>query len=70
MGKYTPVDEVVLPYNQVPRDTGAVKFSGGKYHHSIETFHAPFWKARNVDVASYRFAENLHILVSRRKTAR
>lgn len=67
MGRYTPVDEVVLPYNWVPRDTGAVKFSGGKFHHTRESFEAPFRKARNVEIVSYDFGVgNLHILVSRR----
>ncbi|MGH8546303.1 MAG: class I SAM-dependent methyltransferase [Gammaproteobacteria bacterium] len=66
MGTYTSMDNVVLPYNRAPRNTGAVKFSGGKYHHNIESFHAPFWKAGNVEIMSYSFVGNLHILVSRR----
>lgn len=65
MGSYTPLTDVVLPYNQVPRTTDSVIFSGGKFHHSIESFHAPFSACPDVDVVSYRFVSNTHILVSR-----
>lgn len=64
MGTYTSMDEVMLPYNRAPRKTDTVDFDGGKYHHTIETFHAPFWGAKNVDVIKYSFVGNQHILLS------
>lgn len=67
MGTYTPIDEVKLPYNRCSRKTEAVDFSGGKYHHTIQSFLTPFWKARNVAIARYSFVNNLHILVTRRE---
>lgn len=66
MGTYTPMDEVKLPYNRAPRRTDAVDFAGGKYHHTIESFLTPFWKAEGVKVGDYRFVGNLHILMSTR----
>jgi SAM-dependent methyltransferase len=68
MGTYTPPEQVKLPYNRCSRLTPAVDFRGGKYHHSIETFLAPFWKAHGLEVESYRFVNNLHIAVTRRVT--
>lgn len=65
MGTYTPLDEVKLPYNRCPRKTQAVDFLGGKFHHSIQSFLAPFWKASNVAVGDYRFINNQHILLTR-----
>jgi hypothetical protein len=41
-------------------------FEGGKFHHSIESFHRPFWYAENVEILSYSFQGNQHILVTRR----
>jgi SAM-dependent methyltransferase len=66
MGSYTPMEKCKLPYNRSPRKTAAVDFSGGKYHHSIETFNEPFWAAKNVKVIDYSFKNNLHILVTSR----
>ncbi len=66
MGAYTPMEQCKLPYNRSPRKTDAVDFSGGKYHHTIETFHEPFWAASNVRVVDYCFKNNLHILISAR----
>lgn len=66
MGSYTPMDKCKLPYNRSPRKTAAVDFSGGKYHHSIETFNEPFWAAKNVKVINYSFKNNLHILITAR----
>lgn len=64
MGTYTPPEEVKLPYNRYPRRTETVDFRGGKFHHPTESFLAPFRKARNVDIQSYRFEHGLHILVT------
>ena len=66
MGTYTPAENVKLPYNQCPRRTETVDFRGGKYHHGIESFLAPFFKARNVEIRDYAFRRNNHILVTRR----
>lgn len=66
MGTYTPIDKVKLPYNRSPRKTDAVDFTGGKYHHTIQSFLTPFWKAQNVEIARYSFINNLHVLVTRR----
>jgi hypothetical protein len=41
-------------------------FEGGKFHHSIESFHRPSWYAENVEILSYSFPGNQHILVTRR----
>ncbi len=65
MGTYTPMDEVKLPYNRSPRKTEAVDFRGGKYHHTIQSFLTPFWKAKNISVRGYSFFENLHVLITR-----
>ena len=65
MGTYTEMEQVKLPYNRAPRATPTVDFRGGKYHHTIQSFLAPFWKASNVDVVEYRFFQNLHVLVTR-----
>lgn len=64
MGTYTPMENCKLPYNRAPRQTPAVDFTGGKYHHSVETYHEPFWAAKNVKVIDYTFKNNLHILIS------
>lgn len=64
MGTYTPMEKCKLPYNRAPRKTPAVDFTGGKYHHSVETYHEPFWAAKNVKVLDYTFKNNLHILIS------
>jgi ubiquinone/menaquinone biosynthesis C-methylase UbiE len=65
MGTYTNPLQVALPYNRAPRLTDAVDFTGGKYHHSIETFMLPFRKAANVKLGEYRFIRNNHILETR-----
>lgn len=67
MGTYTPMEEVKLPYNRAPRHTSAVDFDGGKYHHDIRSFCAPFWEAAGVTVVRYSFMGNLHVLVTRRE---
>jgi SAM-dependent methyltransferase len=67
MGTYTPMEQCKLPFNRCPRKTESVDFLGGKFHHSIESFHAPFWKAQNANVVSYQFFQNLHYLVTQRK---
>ena len=64
MGTYTPMEEAKLPYNRAPRKTETIDFLGGKYHHTIQSFLAPFWKARNVEMIAIRF-ENVHVLVTR-----
>jgi SAM-dependent methyltransferase len=66
MGRYTPMNEVVLPYNRAQRRSRTLDFEGGKFHHSIESFHRPFWYAENVEIVSYSFHGNQHILVTRR----
>ncbi|MGH2758350.1 MAG: methyltransferase domain-containing protein, partial [Actinomycetota bacterium] len=63
MGTYTPPDEVKLPYNRYPRRTETVDFRGGKFHHTTDSFMAPFERA-NVQVLGYRFERGLHILVT------
>lgn len=68
MGSYTNPLKVALPYNRAPRLTDAVDFTGGKYHHTIESFQAPFRKARNVTLGEYRFVRNNHILETRLNT--
>ena len=65
MGTYTNPLKVALPYNRAPRLTDAVDFTGGKYHHTIESFQLPFRKARNVKLGEYRFVRNNHILETR-----
>lgn len=66
MGTYTPMEEVKLPYNRAPRKSETVDFHGGKYHHTIQSFLTPFWKANNVKLVNYSFFQNLHVLVTRR----
>ncbi len=66
MGTYTPMEEVKLPYNRSPRKTKSVDFTGGKYHHTIQSFLAPFWQAQNVTLINYSFLNNLHILITKR----
>ncbi|OEF96826.1 class I SAM-dependent methyltransferase [Desulfuribacillus alkaliarsenatis] len=66
MGTYTPMNQVKLPYNRSPRKTEAVDFLGGKYHHNIESFLTPFWKAENVKLVSYSFVNNMHVLVTKK----
>lgn len=63
-GTYTNPLQVALPYNRAPRLTPAVDFTGGKYHHDITSFLAPFRKAVNVKLGDYRFIRNNHILES------
>jgi SAM-dependent methyltransferase len=66
VGTYTSMDDAKLPYNRCPRKTEAVDFLGGKYHHDIKSFTAPFWKAADVNVLEYSFVRNMHILVTKR----
>jgi SAM-dependent methyltransferase len=65
LGTYTNPLSVALPYNRAPRLTEAVDFTGGKYHHTIESFLLPFRKAGNVKLGEYRFLRNNHILETR-----
>lgn len=65
MGTYTNPLKVALPYNRAPRLTDAVDFTGGKYHHTVESFLLPFRKARNVKLGEYRFIRNNHVLETR-----
>jgi hypothetical protein len=67
MGTYTAMEDVKLPYNRCPRKTETIDFRGGKYHHSIESFMTPFWKAANASIVSYAFQNNLHILITQTK---
>jgi SAM-dependent methyltransferase len=67
MGTYTPMEEAALPFNRAPRKTETIDFTGGKYHHTVESFHAPFWRAETVDVVSYSFVGNMHIITTRAK---
>lgn len=66
IGTYTPVDKVVLPFNKEPRQTKATIFDGGKYHHSIESFLEPFWKASKVKILNYKFIRNNHIVLTKK----
>jgi len=68
MGTYTNPLKVALPYNRAPRLTDAVDFTGGKYHHTIESFQLPFRKASNVKLGEYRFVRNNHVLETKLKT--
>ena len=65
MGTYTPMEKCKLPYNRSPRRTPAVQFSGGKFHHSIESFLAPYWKAEGVEIADYWFHKKRHNLITK-----
>ncbi len=65
MGSYTPADEVTLPLIQVSRHTEALQADGGHYHHTVQSFRAPFLKAKNVHVEDYRFFGNQHFLITR-----
>jgi hypothetical protein len=67
MGTYTPMEKVKLPYNRAPRQSEAVQFDGGKFHHSIESFHAPFWAAEDIEVVDYSYNKKKHIILTRRK---
>jgi len=67
MGQYTPIDEVKLPYNRAPRHSQAVDFDGGKFHHTIESFHAPFWAAESIEIVDYSFVKKKHVILTRRK---
>jgi ubiquinone/menaquinone biosynthesis C-methylase UbiE len=67
MGTYTDMEDVKLPYNRCPRKTEAVDFRGGKYHHTIESFLTPFWKAQGVRVVNYQFVGNMHILITKKE---
>ncbi|HBL12197.1 MAG TPA: hypothetical protein DD379_12455 [Cyanobacteria bacterium UBA11162] len=69
MGTYTPMEEAKLPYNRSPRQSEAVDFQGGKYHHTIQSFLMPFWKAQNVEIVRYSFFNNLHCLVTRQPSS-
>ena len=64
MGTYTSMEDVKLPFNRSPRKTETVDFHGGKYHHTIQSFLTPFWKARNVKVVRYAFFNNLHFSIT------
>ncbi len=61
-GSYTNPLQVSLPYNRAPRLTKAVDFTGGKFHHDVRSFLAPFRRAAGVRVVEYRFIRNNHIL--------
>ncbi len=65
-GKYTNMNESVLPYNRSPRKTKAVNFLGGKFHHSIVSFLKPFEKCKSVEIDQYWFKNNLHFLVTKK----
>ena len=65
MGSYTPMDEVKLPYNRAPRQTPTTRFEGGKYHHTVQSFLTPFWKARNLEISEYKFVRHQHVLSTR-----
>ncbi|NNF43084.1 MAG: class I SAM-dependent methyltransferase [Phycisphaerales bacterium] len=65
-GTYTNPLKVALPYNRAPRLTDAVDFTGGKYHHDINSFLTPFRKAKGVKMGAYRFVRNNHILETQR----
>lgn len=67
MGSYTPIEKVKLPYNKVPRHSPVIQFEGGKFHHSIESFHAPFLAAKGIEIINYSFNKNKHIIHTRRK---
>jgi len=54
-----------VAWKRAPRLTDAVDFTGGKYHHDINSFLTPFRKARNVKLGEYRFIRNRHILETR-----
>lgn len=68
-GTYSNPLSVTLPYNRAPRLTEAVDFTGGKYHHDISSFLAPFRKVRGVRMGEYRFIRNNHILETMREKA-
>jgi SAM-dependent methyltransferase len=68
MGDYTPVDAVKLPYNRAARRTAAVDFRGGKFHHSADSFNAPFERAEGIEILEYRFFNNLHFVVTTRSS--
>lgn len=66
MGNYTGMENAKLPYNRCPRKTEAVDFrGGGKYHHTIQSFLTPFWKADSIEVVKYSFVGNMHILITK-----
>lgn len=65
-GSYTNPLLVKLPYNRAPRLTPAVDFTGGKYHHTTESFLAPFQQAESVEIKDYKFVRKNHILITRR----
>lgn len=67
MGTYTAMENVKLPYNRCPRKSNAVDFKGGKFHHTIQSFLAPFWRAESVDVVEYFFIKNNHVLVTKKR---
>lgn len=66
IGTYTEMENAKLPYNRCPRKSDSVDFKGGKFHHSIQSFLAPFWKASNVAIVRYSFINNMHILVTKK----
>ncbi len=66
MGQYTPMEDVVLPYNRAPRKSDTIDFTGGKYHHTKETFCAPFEASGAIALESYTFVNNQHVLVTKR----
>lgn len=67
IGTYTSMDNVKLPYNRSPRQTDAVDFLGGKYHHDIKSFIVPFQKASGVKILEYSFVNNMHILITKQQ---
>lgn len=66
MGTYTPMEDAKLPFNRSPRRTETVDFHGGKYHHTTQSFLAPFWKGANVVIVRYDYFKNLHFLITRK----
>ncbi len=64
-GSYTNPLLVKLPYNRAPRLTDAVDFTGGKYHHTTESFMAPFLAAQGVEIKDYAFIRKNHVLTTR-----
>lgn len=65
-GSYTNPLLVKLPYNRAPRLTSAVDFTGGKFHHTTESFMDPFLNANGVEMMDYKFVRKNHILKTRR----
>lgn len=66
MGSYGPIGNAKLPMNWTPRRTDAVEFLGGKFHHSIRSFVAPFEMSPKITILTYRFEAKMHVMVSAR----